>query len=134
MVGGAIPVSISAKVRQLVIARDSDQAGDPTCQWCGAFIRFGSWMGYSLQHRRARGMGGSRHSTTDSPSNLVLVCGSATYGCHGWIESHPFEASNLGFRLPQSATPSSVPISTHTHGTVYLDDFGGYTRRQGPRA
>ena len=114
---------VSLPVRKLVLARDEGR-----CQWpmCGAWLdEF-----YSLQHRRARGMGGSRRPDTNQPSNLVAVCGSATTGCHGLIEANPELASELGFRVSQGTTPANVLIHTITHGVVYLDDNGTASRER----
>ncbi|MFD5864404.1 HNH endonuclease [Agromyces sp. NPDC127015] len=115
---------VSRKTRAEVRERDRD-----TCQMpdCGRPIRDDD---YSLQHRRARGMGGSRRPDTNAPSNLVTVCGSATTGCHGYIESHPGIAAKLGFRVAQGVTPADVPIYTFTHGRVYLNDDGTHTKER----
>lgn len=53
----------------------------------------------SLHHRKPRGMGGSRDPRSFDPRNLVLVCGSGTTGCHGWIESHRDVARSEGWLL-----------------------------------
>jgi hypothetical protein len=43
----------------------------------------------SVHHRRPRMMGGSRNeSTYIKPANLIVLCGSGTTGCHGWVESN----------------------------------------------
>lgn len=95
--------------RAAVIRRD-----ESICQWCGLYVDTATGD-YSLQHRRARGMGGSSLPDTDLPSNLVLVHGSATTGCHGHIESHREEAIARGFNVPQStfrrpSVPATVPL------------------------
>ena len=89
-------------VRGLVWERDGG-----ACAWCGCPVREGE---HSLQHRRARGMGGTRRADANSPANLVLVCGSGTTLCHGWVEAHPGEAERRGFRLRQWADPVEVPV------------------------
>lgn len=115
----------SPAIRQRVIDRDSPH-GWKTCQWCGRTIT----DAYSLQHRRARAGGGSVEKATNLPSNLVLMCGTATTGCHGYVESHPFEASARGFRVRQGDDPAHVQIKTYSHGVCLLDDFGGITRQE----
>lgn len=70
-------------------------------------------------------MGGTRRKDANSPANLVLVCGSATTGCHGWIESHPREAERRGLRLRQLADPRVVPVLSAGRGWVRLDGEGG---------
>jgi hypothetical protein len=105
-------MSVTKKVRDLVILRD-----ESICQWCGERVTgYDITEGnYSLQHKRARGMGGSSRPETDLPGNLVLVHGSGTTLCHGHIESHREEASRRGFNLPQPTprstwVPADVPI------------------------
>lgn len=92
----------AVRTRRAVIDRDHG-----LCQWCGELV---SVDDYSLQHRRARGMGGSRSTVTNSAANGVVVHGSGTTGCHGYIESHPVEAAERGFRVRQSDDPRMVPL------------------------
>ncbi|WPM94283.1 HNH endonuclease [Arthrobacter phage Marchesin] len=101
-------LGISPAVRAAVIARDLS-----TCQWCGRHVRTESGW-YSIQHRRARGMGGSRSQATNQPANLLLVCGTGTTECHGWIEAHPVEALARGFRISSSASPDRIPYEDYT--------------------
>ncbi|MDE2100837.1 MAG: hypothetical protein KGL39_26560 [Patescibacteria group bacterium] len=118
------------RVRGLVVLRD-----EGICQWCGERVT-GLDMtegNYSLQHRRARGMGGSSRPETDLPGNLVLVHGSGTTGCHGHIESHREEAARRGFILPQPTSrttwvPADVPIlvrNSFGYAWELRDDLGG---------
>jgi len=84
----------------------------------------------TIQHRRARGMGGSSKASTSSPANGLLLCGSGTTGCHGWTESHPAEAAFLGWRVTQFDDPTHVPVwrTTPLGGEwVLLDDDGNST-------
>lgn len=104
-------------VRDLVWERDGG-----ACAWCGMTVYRGD---HSLQHRRARGMGGTRRWDANSPANLVLVCGSATTGCHGHIEAHPGEAARRGFRVSQHADPAEVPVLYAGRVWVRLDHAGG---------
>jgi hypothetical protein len=102
-----------------VIARDLSK-----CQWCGRHVRTETGW-YSLQHRRARGMGGTRRSETDQPANLLLVCGTGTTECHGWIESQPAQAIARGFRIAAGATPARIPYVDWTGREWILTDDGG---------
>jgi hypothetical protein len=47
-------------------------------------------------------MGGTRDPLSRHPSNIVLICGSGTTGCHGWIETHREDALAVGWIVPQS--------------------------------
>lgn len=114
------PAAPTSDTRGGVIVRDQYH-----CQWCGKHVRiqFGE---YSLQHRRARGAGGTVRTDANGAANLVLVCGSATTGCHGEIEAHPAEAARRGFRISQETDPAEIPIRCRmqTEGLTWclLDD------------
>lgn len=69
------------KLRDIIFDR-----ADNRCERCGAPI-LRSRGDYSIQHRRNRGMGGSRRQV--NPALGVLLCGSATTRCHGYIEANP---------------------------------------------
>lgn len=102
--------------RALVLTRDAH-----ACQWCGRQVYEG---GYSIHHRRPRGMGGSRRRDANSPANLVVLCGSGTTGCHGLVESHRDEARARGLLVPQGVDPSTVLVWAHDGVWIY-DAFGG---------
>lgn len=103
-----------AATRELVRWRDRDR-----CRRCGV----ATWQ---IHHRRPRGMGGTRDPLTNGPANLVLLCGSGTTGCHGWVESHRAEARAAGWLVSKWADPAATPI-VHNGRTIYLDDRGTAT-------
>ena len=109
----------SRKVRVLVCERDNWQ-----CVGCGSPLRAGTW--WSLQHRKARGVGGD-----NSPSNLIVLCGSATSpGCHRRCEDRDREMHARGLWLRSDEDPAMVPVmiaSEHGSGiTAWLADDGTY--------
>lgn len=106
-------------VRAAVLARARFR-----CERCGESL-IGP-LGYSLQHRRARGMGGSKRPDTDGPTNLAALDGSATTGCHGWVESHPAQALYEGWRVPQGTDPAEVPVLLLGERRVLLTSNYGY--------
>jgi hypothetical protein len=112
-------VTVTPKVRREVIARDHH-----SCRWCGRFVDVESGW-YSLQHRRARGMGGTRRVDTDLACNLVLVCGTGTTECHGYIESHREEAVSRGFNVADRHNPALVPLLDHMGRWFRFDALGG---------
>lgn len=116
----------SAKTRELIITRD-----EGSCVVCGRMVvdtlDYHQLAEYSLQHRRARGMGGSRDKATVSPANGIVLCGSATTGHHHMVESRPGWAEQQGYRVDQGVNPSHVPVWCVDKGWVLLDDFGGWT-------
>jgi len=73
-------------------------------------------------------MGGSRRPDTDQPQNLIVLCGSATTGCHGQVESHRAEAIESGWLLPQTADPAAEPVLVaHSSRWVWLTPDGRYS-------
>jgi len=69
----------------------------------------------TAQHRRARGMGGTRDPLAATPANGLPLCGSGTTGCHGWTERHPTEGALLGWRLTSGQDQLVEPFYTR-HG------------------
>lgn len=99
----------SRSVRELVLERDGW-----CCQGCGQDVRFTYY--FSLQHRKARGVGGG-----NGPENLVTCCGSATsQGCHLLCEQRSEEMLARGFVVPSWNDPSEIPVVTWTGRAVYL--------------
>ena len=114
----------SRKVRAIVMAREGN-----CCAACGISV---TGRAYSVQHRVARGMGGTSDPAANSPERLVLLCGSATTpgSCHALCESRDEHMHGRGFWLWSWEDPTSVPVmlaSEHGSGiTVWLDDAGSY--------
>lgn len=99
------------KVRDLVLVRDNWQ-----CAGCGKPVG-GAFTWWSLQHRKARGVGGD-----SSPQNLVALCGSATSrGCHRRCEDRDEEMHERGLWLRGDENPLLVPV-------MYATEDGGFTR------
>lgn len=93
------------------------------CARCGQQVRGERGVAYSLQHRKKRSAG-----VDNRPSNLVLLCGSGTTGCHGWVESHPtLAAVEGGWALSGYVDPATVPVlvrGQYGERWLYLtDDF-----------
>lgn len=100
--------------RELVLERDSYQ-----CVSCGLPIFGQQW---SLQHRKARGVGGG-----NEPSNLIVLCGSATSpgGCHLAAEQRDQRSRDLGYRVLSTQDPREVAVYHKQYGLVWLTDDGG---------
>lgn len=94
------------------------------CERCGTSV---ASIPMSIHHRRPRAMGGTHRVETNYPSNLMALCGTGTSGCHGYLESHRTEAIDYGFIVPQYEMPHNVPVKTHSHGWVLLNDDGTLT-------
>jgi hypothetical protein len=73
----------------------------------------------TVHHRRKRSQGGLW-----TPGNCVLVCGSGTTGCHGWIEHNPVFARAEGFHVQPWVNPLEVSVFWRMSQWVFLDDDG----------
>lgn len=91
------------------------------CQICGGSVVD---QPSSIHHRRRRGMGGS--ALLERPSNLVRLCGTATTGCHGFVESERSLAIRRGWLLGYLDDPEATPLLCFD-GWHTLDDLGGRT-------
>jgi hypothetical protein len=79
----------------------------------------------SIHHRKRRSQGG-----THTPENLLLLCGTGTTGCHGWVHANVTESLEAGWLVRGSADPALVRVivaSEHGSGvTVWLAADGTY--------
>ncbi len=102
------------------------------CVGCGVLITDGMW--WSMQHRIRRHAGGHQ------PSNLILLCGSATSrGCHRLAENRDADARRRGLWLPANTIPpvdpATVPVwYASDEAWFLLDDDGGRARCPAPEA
>ena len=117
---------IDDETRALVLARAGHR-----CEACGIGVH--TMLGYSAQHRTPRGMGG----TTDRPwinlaSNIAVMCGSATTGCHGAAERRVPGLNTRGFWLKSGQPPADTPVQLFDRTWVELTDTGLYLPTQPP--
>lgn len=111
-------------VDEKVIARDMG-----ACARCGRHVaHLERGIAWSIHHRRPRGAGGTSLEWVAGAANLVILCGSGTTGCHGWVESNRAEARVAGFLVPLNGVlkADEVAIRHKTLGLVYLTDEGGW--------
>ena len=101
------------------------------CVMCGRPLTGTRGFHWSIHHRQARGMGGSKAAHINQPSNLVSVCGHGTFACHGEIERLRYVSEAMGLIVRRPALPAHQPV--HITGprfpigaTVYLSDDGRY--------
>lgn len=110
------------------------QRDEWACVRCGGSCHGRRSLDWSVQHRRARGMGGSRRPDTNEPQNLILLCGSATSpgGCHLRVEQrHPADAGS-GWAIKQAENPLHVPVLHWQRGLVFLLADGSWSSRPVP--
>lgn len=76
------------------------------CVRCGAPAQGERGWDWSLQHRKKRSAG-----VDNRPCNLIVLCGSGTTGCHGWVEDNPKMAAYLGgWWVSRYAKPELVSV------------------------
>lgn len=104
------------------------------CVRCSTELVGARGLSWSVHHRRPRGSGGTKLKWVNLPANLILLCGSGTTGCHGWVESHRAFARASGWLVPLNGVrlPSEVPVHHALHGVVVLNDFGGFDSQEHP--
>ena len=100
-------MTVSSRVR-----RQLQERSEGYCEACGLA------RANNAHHRKNRSQGGQ-----DDLSNLLLLCGSGTTGCHGWITEHPAESYENGRSVRQHRDPRDVPV-LYRGLPVFLDDRG----------
>lgn len=111
-------------VVRCVIERDRG-----ACARCGRDVtHLERGRAWSIHHRRPRGAGGTSLAWVNLPANLVVLCGSGTTGCHGWVERERTKAFDLGLLVSKIgvATATTTRLKHHLYGWVLLNNDGGY--------
>lgn len=106
----------SQETREAVYERDQYR-----CARCGRHI---ATYAASIQHRKPRGMGGTKDPSINSPANLILLCGDGVRGCHGYIEQHREEAKQDGYGVAWWEDPATIPVR-YWDGNTYTLTNGG---------
>lgn len=98
------------------------------CEACGVGLGPERGVDWSVQHRVPRGMGGTRWEGSNLPSNLMVLCGSGTTGCHGFAESHRAHAIGCGWLVSSHADPAQHPVLIERGSRwVYFADDASYS-------
>lgn len=100
------------KVCDQVDARD-----EYSCVRCGRSLY--STAG-SRHHRKLRSQGGKHRVEV-----LILLCGSGTTGCHGWVHANPNKARERGYYVRANEECADVEILHAVHGWCKLTRDGG---------
>lgn len=102
---------IPAATRALVIDRDLGR-----CVRCGRRL---AGQPYSIHHRSPRRMGGTSLASIHDPANLILLGGTGSTGCHGWVESNRAAAVELGWLVRSGRDPAGQPVLVQWLGWAY---------------
>jgi hypothetical protein len=91
------------------LCKQVDERDRYCCVRCGKSLHVTSG---SRHHRQRRAPG------LDYISNLILLCGSGTTGCHGWVHAHPEEARAAGWivRTLSLLSPEETPLQVVSNG------------------
>lgn len=108
----------SRAVRAAVWAREGG-----ACAACGTSLA--GWA-YSVQHRAARGIGGTSDPAANRAPNLVLLCGGALTGCHGLAEARDPVMHSRGFWIYSWESAALYPVALAGGATVWLGEDGTY--------
>lgn len=101
------------RTRRIVNLRSGGEEHFGLCERCGSH---GGALGTSVHHRKNRSQGGAW-----SPENCVVLCGSGTTGCHGWVTVNPLAARAEGFVVRSFEDEALVQCRTFS-GWVFLGD------------
>lgn len=96
-----------------------DERDECSCVRCGRWLQ---GRPASRHHRKRRSQ--AARGEVHSPANLILLCGTGTTGCHGWVHAHPVEAREHGWMLRSTDDPKAVPMLHSLYGWVLLDERG----------
>jgi hypothetical protein len=91
------------------------------CVRCGRSLYA---VGGSRHHRKLRSQ--CTRVEKHQVQNLILLCGSGTTGCHGFVHMHPTIAYENGWCVKSFQDQLEVPVRTW-HGLVYLTADGKYS-------
>lgn len=114
-------LKVTEETRFVVFAR-----ADYRCERC--FKRLHGVFGHSVHHRRPRMMGGSNNPELHKPANLIVLCGSGTSGCHGWVESNRNRSREHGYLIHRVESAQEIPFRDDA-GVWYLLDNEGFKKR-----
>jgi len=100
--GRALATNPSRATCDLIDRRDQF-----SCVRCGASINGGS-----RHHRKLR-----RHGD-HTAANLILLCGSGTTGCHGWVHANVLLSYKQGWLIHSWHSSTEVPILVRGRGLL----------------
>jgi hypothetical protein len=101
-------------VRMLVMAREGW-----SCCRCGRSV---IGLPYTISPRKLR----SKEADI-SPSGLILLCGTETLLCRGYVLSNVTESYGAGWLVLSREDPAMVPVLLAGRITVWLTDSGTYS-------
>ncbi len=110
------------------------------CFRCRRLLRpEGRGIDWSAHHRIPRGAGGvgakagsDYELMISGITNCLILCGTGTTGCHGWVEQHRDIARDYGYLIPRlgiEVSPAGVPVKRED-GTWWRLTADGFAVQQ----
>ena len=83
-------------------------------------------FGWSAHHRKPRGRGGTSNPAIGQASNCLILCGSGTSGCHGWVEKNRATALEYGLLVSTNGIdePVNIPVRRGDGSWWWLTNWG----------
>ena len=100
------------------VRQQLEQRSGGVCEICGISAA------EQAHHRRPRGMGSTRRSETNYPSNALMLCAA----CHLIVEKHRSDSYQHGWVVRQQGDPAEVPVRYRDGLAYLLTDDGGMSR------
>ena len=88
---------------------------DQQCARCGQ-------GGANIHHRTLRSQ--APKDAVHRVENLLLLCGTGTTGCHGWVHANPAESYDNGWLVPSWSSPLERPVTYAGGERFYLTGRG----------
>lgn len=110
-------LKVDEETRFVVFARANYR-----CERCNKQLH--GVFGVSVHHRRPRMMGGSKNERLHLPANLIVLCGSGTSGCHGWVESYRDKAREHGYLIQKVDSAELIPFRDDVGAWWLIDNIG----------
>jgi hypothetical protein len=110
---GRLPAGAWDGIFQLLLCRSGGlcEARTPACAAPGGRLEALDRGRVSIQHRRARGAGGTVLDETNNLANLLVICGDGVTACHGWIETQQrARARALGLMVDHTTDAAGRPV------------------------
>lgn len=92
-----------------LLARTRAGGGDPeqaVCECCGKWLGL---YGGQIQHRIARGIGGSKSRVINGITNAAVLCGNRYEGCNQKAEDREQAMKDAGWYIPDGKGPEHDP-------------------------
>lgn len=106
--------SVPKSTISLVKLRDNE-----SCVRCGIY-------GGNVHHRKMRSQ--ASKDSVHNVENLILLCGSGTTGCHGWVHGHPSESYKHGWLVRSYHEPRVIPVRDYSGSLWFLTERGAKVR------